>query len=114
MTAHPELLYLCVLPHRQRLRLLVPEHTRIDNDGDILIFGSRVDLRAVASFLLVVAALVEELPIFFRQILNKTGNLGGTQTRVFFLEAEQHFQSIGLDEHLPHELILPGFPRDED
>jgi hypothetical protein len=112
--ARSKVLYLCVLTKGQHPRPLLANRICVDDDGLLLVLGCSVDLGTVAALGLVAAGLVEQLPVLLTEVVHKGVQLVRAALRIFFLEVKQQLERVRLDEELPHELVLPRLPRDEN
>jgi len=75
---------------------------------------SCVHLWTVASFFLVSALLIVQLPIAFREVLRESCYLVTTDMGIPLLEIEEQLHGVGSNEGLPDKFVLTGFPRNED
>ena len=113
MPPSPEIADLGVLPHWQSVRLFVVQYAWGDHDV-LFFFGISSRFGTVTSFGFVSRNIVEELPVFFWQILLESRDLVAAEVRVLLLEVQQQLKAIGLDENLSDELVFPWLARYED
>jgi hypothetical protein len=76
------------LPHGEHPWFVLVDDLSVDDDVFLFVLGSSVHLRAIASFGLVSAAFIEQLPIFLGKVIDKVIELVGAYVGMLFLEVE--------------------------
>jgi hypothetical protein len=94
MPAHPKILDLRILPNGQHPRPLLPQIVRTYHNILLLVFWRSVHLRTVAPLGLIPTALVKQLPVLLRQVLNKKRNLVTAHLVVLLLQVQQQLQRV--------------------